>query len=180
MNNPCLQHYKELTGHHDPPLKIRPSLKASSTVAPTTTSPVVPSSTASAPSSSTNARDVQKVGNIWKVSGVGNFDNRAVYDFSQGEFPDGLIKSDYTISQRQEDNSDRIPYNPQYKPANVQVVDGFLTLTVPGRQKPTKRSGYRVSCAEITTAEQNILYASVRTNAILSSVPGTCAGKKPR
>ncbi|EXJ90712.1 hypothetical protein A1O1_03816 [Capronia coronata CBS 617.96] len=69
-----------------------------------------------------------------------------------------------------------VPYNVRYDPNNVAIRDGVLTLTVPGQQDPDHDPDNAVNCAEVTTVEQNILYASVRTNAIFSQVPGTCHG----
>ena len=114
----------------------------------------------------------------WVVPDAGTFSNRAVYTFDQDTLPDGLTISDYTVQCREEARRDpiRIPYNERFHPKNVQLSNGFLNLTVPGGQEPTKKSNYAISCAEVTTVEQSILYGSIRTNAILSPEPGTCHG----
>ncbi|KAJ4527373.1 hypothetical protein HRR83_000125 [Exophiala dermatitidis] len=127
-------------------------------------------------SSNRKSGDVRRDGGKWVVQGVGSFDNHATYTFDQDNFPAGLLRSNYTCRQQELMGPDQIPYNIRYDQDNVQVSKGVLTLTVPGRQDPDKDPDQAVSCAEVTTAEQNILYASVRTNAIFSQVPGTCHG----
>ncbi|KAL2414110.1 Protein N-terminal and lysine N-methyltransferase efm7 [Exophiala dermatitidis] len=127
-------------------------------------------------SSNRKSGDVRRDGGKWVVQGVGSFDNHATYTFDQDNFPAGLLRSNYTCRQQELVGPDQIPYNIRYDQDNVQVSKGVLTLTVPGRQDPDKDPDQAVSCAEVTTAEQNILYASVRTNAIFSQVPGTCHG----
>ncbi|KAJ9605490.1 hypothetical protein H2200_010147 [Cladophialophora chaetospira] len=113
----------------------------------------------------------------WVVPGVGRFKKRAVYTFEQATLPAGLTKSNYTLKCRTANRpQDGVPYNEIFKPKNVQLSNGFLNLIVPGGQKPTKEDNYAISCAEVTTVEQNILYASVRTTAIFSQEPGTCHG----
>lgn len=129
-----------------------------------------------APAPSLETLGVQQIGDAWVIDGVGSFSNRVVYTFTSDNFPDGLAKSDYTVHGRRRVTNPPIPWNHRYDPANVQTTDGMLTLTVPGGQIPRKRRDKAISCAEITTTERNILYASVRTNAIFSSVPGTCQG----
>ncbi|KIX04067.1 uncharacterized protein Z518_07620 [Rhinocladiella mackenziei CBS 650.93] len=49
----------------------------------------------------------------------------------------------------------------------------IFTLTAPEERDP-KQQNNSARIAEITTAEQYILYASVRTTAAFSQVPGTC------
>ncbi|EXJ82604.1 hypothetical protein A1O3_06417 [Capronia epimyces CBS 606.96] len=123
----------------------------------------------------TKSGDVKKVGDRWVVDGVGSFDNQAIYVFDQ-DMPAGLTKSNYLCRQQGMDGLQPIPYNIRYDPINVQVSNGVLALTVPGQQNPDRDPDTAVSCAEITTVEEKILYASVRTNAIFSQVPGTCHG----
>lgn len=128
-------------------------------------------------STPTQTTDVVRVGNQWLVPGVGTFANRALFTFNNG-FPDGLQISNYSNHQRGNGPSPEVPYNPKFDPANVQIVNGMLALTVPGHQKPNSGTGWALSSAEVTTAEQSILYGSVRTRAMLSPVPGTCHGQQ--
>lgn len=157
------------------------SSSASSAITSVTTP--VPANTSTSSVSTTNpsapaqTSDVVQVGNQWLVPGVGTFDNRSLFTFDQG-FPDGLQISNYSNHQRGSGPSPEIPYNPTFDPANVQIVNGMLALTVPGDQNPNNSTGWEVSSAEITTAESSILYGSVRTKAILSPVPGTCHGQR--
>lgn len=133
-----------------------------------------------APEASAHPSDVAKVGNAWVVQGAGTFQNRDVYKFQGNTLPAGLSISDYISNQRDDQTPHRVPCNPRFDPANVQIVGGLLNLTVPGGQKPKQGTDYALKCAEITTAVENILYASVRTRAIFSSVPGTCHGSLSR
>ena len=123
------------------------------------------------------SEDVTKDGHAWVVPGVGSFTKRAVYAFEDDTVPAGLNVSDYTVQCREDTTPSSIPYNERFDPANVSVSRGFLNLLVPGGQNPTIDNDYAVSCAEVTTKEENILYGSFRTSAIFSDVPGTCAGK---
>lgn len=126
-----------------------------------------------------DAQDVTRDNDGWSVLGSGHFKKRAVFTFAGDELPDGLQKSSYTVECNDacQDSSQTI-YNELFDPENVQVSNGFLTLTVPGGQIP-ENADNTISCAEVTTMEENILYASVRTVAILSDVPGTCHGLFP-
>ncbi|EXJ54183.1 hypothetical protein A1O7_09520 [Cladophialophora yegresii CBS 114405] len=117
--------------------------------------------------------DVTGGDGAWVVPGVGTFQKRAVYIFDGCSLPAGLWKSNYTIQSR---TVGQIPYNVRFDPANVQLCNGFLTLAVPGGQQPTQADNYAIRCAEVTTIDQNILYASVRTKAIFSQEPGTVHG----
>ncbi|OAP55906.1 hypothetical protein AYL99_10058 [Fonsecaea erecta] len=121
-----------------------------------------------------NAREeVTADGDKWVVPGVGKFTHRALYTFQGHSLPDGLKKSNYSVYCK---NAGDIPFNERYDPANVRCSRGLLRLTVPGGQKPSKQTGYAVSCAEVTTVEENILYGSFRTTAVFSTEPGTCHG----
>lgn len=120
--------------------------------------------------------DVEREDDGWVVAGVGTFQNRKVYTFARKTLPPGLVSSDYTVACKDTVPPIQIPYNEQFDPANVQVAGGFLNLKVPGGQEPTDRNDNAVSCAEVTTTANNILYGSVRTQAIFSSEPGTCHG----
>lgn len=121
--------------------------------------------------------DVEREDDGWAVAGVGTFQNRAVYTFDGKTLPHGLYPSNYTVACRDTVPPIQIPYNEQFDPANVRVAQGFLNLKVPGGQAPTDANNNAISCAEVTTSANNILYGSVRTRAIFSSEPGTCHGQ---
>ncbi|KFH48231.1 Beta-glucanase-like protein [Hapsidospora chrysogenum ATCC 11550] len=87
------------------------------------------------------------------------FDNHISWDFQSGSLPHGLSRSQYPVGQTH-----------RYAPENVVVRDGYLELLVPGGQSQP------ISCGEVVTDERNILYASVRTVAILTETPGVCNG----
>lgn len=63
------------------------------------------------------------------------------------------------------------PYAHNFTTSTVQVTSPYLSLLVPGGQ----HSSPYIS-AQIETTVTNILYASVRTTALFSSVAGTCHG----
>ena len=123
--------------------------------------------------------DVQYANGTWIVRDVDTFSNKAVYTFSGDTLPDGLYASDYTVQNRLGDDGPRTGtlYNHRFDPANVQLSNGFVRLIVPSGQRPNRRPDKAISCAEIVTAETNIISASVRTRAVFSKVPGTCHGK---
>ncbi|KAK5942536.1 hypothetical protein PMZ80_005101 [Knufia obscura] len=108
----------------------------------------------------------------WKVHGAGYFANKKEFTFFEDGLPDGLYASNYVV----EDTYAGAPYNHVFEGQNVFSDGDFLNLKVPGVSNPRPNTGYAISSAEIVTTENNILYASVRTNAIFSTVPGTCHG----
>lgn len=61
------------------------------------------------------------------------------------------------------------PYTHLFQSNNIILSPPYLTLLVPGGQ-----TAHPIKSAQISTSVENVLYASVRTTAILSSVPGTC------
>jgi len=127
--------------------------------------------------------DVDKIGDAWVVQGVGTFYNKADYTFTGGILPEGLVASDYPVQDSERymgEGVPPIPFNHRFEPQNVQIRNGSLFLRVPGKQKPRKRQNKEISCAQIETTETKILYASVRTIARFSSVPGTCHGTSIR
>lgn len=134
------------------------------------TSSSAPSSTNSAGSS---AQPTQNSCGQWVVPGTGNFANKSVFNFAGSSLPAGLSASNYEV----DDQNGGAPYNHVFEPANVAVSGGYLNLKVPGGQKPTENTA--ISSAEVVT-NTNMLYGSVRTNAIFSTVPGTCQGKFSR
>jgi len=105
------------------------------------------------------------------VSGVGRFNQYVKYDFAKWtSFPLGLSISNYGITADPDD--DEHPFDQYYGPNNVILKRGRpLQLRVPGGQTKSPIQG-----AEFTTAYDDILYASVRTVAKVSAVPGTCHG----
>ncbi|KPM43937.1 hypothetical protein AK830_g2575 [Neonectria ditissima] len=89
-----------------------------------------------------------------------SFSNKAIYNFTGDSLPEGLSASDY-----QPDDAHT------FTPSNVNVADGYLELLVDGGQ-----TDMPYMSGEIVTDVQNILYASVRTVAILSEPAGVCNG----
>ena len=129
-------------------------------------------STGSAPTSTSSSGSAQPTQNScgqWVVPGTGTFANKSVFTFNGNSLPAGLSASDYEV----DDQSGGAPYNHVFQPANVAVSGGYLNLKVPGGQTPDANTA--ISSAEITT-NTKMLYGSVRTNAIFSTVPGTCHG----
>jgi hypothetical protein len=108
------------------------------------------------------------------LNGVGRFNQYVKYDFAKwSNFPLGLSVSNYGIEADPED--DEHPFDQHYGPNNVILKRGRpLQLRVPGGQTKSPIQG-----AEFTTAYSDILYASVRTVAKVSAVPGTCHGILP-
>lgn len=109
----------------------------------------------------------------WKVPGAGYFNNKKEFTFFQQGLPDGLYASNYIV----EDSYAGAPYNHIFEQKNVFSDGNFLNLKVPGVRSPQPSTGYAISSAEIVTTESKITSASVRTNAIFSTVPGSCHGK---
>ena len=95
------------------------------------------------------------------ISNVGTFTNFANYTFLSSSLPAGLYASSFQVGKP--------PYTHLFQPKNVVLSPPYLHLIVPGGQ-----TSFPISSAELTTTASNILYASVRTTAILSTVPGTC------
>ncbi len=129
----------------------------------------------------TDENGVYRWDDSWILPEVGTYKNKATYTFGGNTLPTGLLPSDYGVQDRHSKTINQIPYNHRFDPDNVRVTDGFLSLTVPGGQKPGSSSdddteSVPISCAEIVTGEGNIRYASVRTRAIFSKEPGSCHG----
>ena len=124
-------------------------------------------STSAAPTaSSSSSTSVTKQGCVWVVPEGGSFTHYALYDFTNlNALPAGLSASTYKENDT--------PYNIQYQSSNVHVSGGYLNLVVPAGQTP-KSNKTSVNCGEVSTDQDQILYASVRTAAELSTVPGTC------
>ncbi|KAI5200398.1 concanavalin A-like lectin/glucanase [Aureobasidium subglaciale] len=105
------------------------------------------------------------------VPGVGRFNQYVKYNLADwSNFPLGLSISNYGITA--DPNDDEHPFDQYYGPGNVILKKGQpLKLRVPGGQKKSPIQG-----AEFTTAYDDVLFASVRTVAKVSAVPGTCHG----
>ncbi|KAI5199397.1 concanavalin A-like lectin/glucanase [Aureobasidium subglaciale] len=105
------------------------------------------------------------------LPGVGHFNQYVKYNFADwSHFPLGLSISNYGITADPDD--DEHPFDQYYGPQNVILKKGQpLKLRVPGGQKKSPIQG-----AEFTTAYDDVLFASVRTVAKVSAVPGTCHG----
>jgi hypothetical protein len=119
--------------------------------------------------SGVSAQPTQNSFGQWVVPGTGTFAKKSVFTFTGTGLAADLSASSYQVN----DQSGGAPYNHLFEPTNVAVSDGFLNLKVPGGQRPS--SEIPISSAEVTT-NVKMLYGSVRTNAIFSTVPGTCHG----
>ena len=112
------------------------------------------------PTSSIEARAADN-----SVEGIpGRFQKHVKYSFTGSSLPSGLFASGDLIK----DTNNGAPFDHKYDASNVIVRNGFLELRVPGGQK-----GPVITSAEVFTGDKNILYGSVRTKAIFSTVPGT-------
>jgi hypothetical protein len=96
----------------------------------------------------------------YDVPGVGTFRNHVIYSFDGNTLPAGLYPNTDTVGGAH--------FVRTYDPNLVTVSGGYLNLKVPGGQSSSPIRG-----AGINTLANNILYASVRTKAIFSTVPGT-------
>lgn len=104
------------------------------------------------------------------IAGVGTFTNSATYTFTGSSLPAGLHIPD---GEEIKDRNNEAPYNHIFQASNVAIKDGYLQLKVPGGQNPGASSDYAITGGEVFTEDAGILYASVRTHAIFSTVPGT-------
>lgn len=149
----------------------RPSTTTTSTTRPltTTTNGQPTTSTSTAASSAEPTFN----GCTWNVEGAGSFKNKKVFTFFEPGLPSGLYASNYMVY----DTYNGLPYNHKFETSNVYSDGNFLNLKVQGTTNPASLPQQAISSAEIVTTENNILYASVRTNAIFSTVPGTCHGE---
>lgn len=116
---------------------------------------------------------VTNTGSCYSISGVGTFTTKKVYEFDSDSLPADLQISSYLVYERKAGN----PWNHGFVTSNVYVQDGYLNLVVPGHQDPAKDSRKAIYGGEVYTAEQGILYGSVRTNVIFDKEPGTCQGQ---
>jgi len=93
-----------------------------------------------------------------------SFASTTTFDFAHATaLPAGLSIDTGTV--------EGTPLAHSFDAANVKVADGFLQLKVPGGQQGRQC----ISCAEVATTFQ-VKYASVRTYAVLTEVPGVCNG----
>jgi hypothetical protein len=102
----------------------------------------------------------------FNAPGAGTFTNHATYSFDGSSLPAGLYPNTDSVGGT--------PFARTYDPSLVSVSGGYLNLKVPGGQSSSPIRG-----AGVNTAANNILYASVRTQAIFSTVPGTVQSKSP-
>lgn len=112
-------------------------------------------------------------GCTYNVPEAGKFKNKKKFTFFQSGLPEGLYASNYVVY----DTYNGLPYNHKFETTNVYSDGDFLNLRVQGTTNPGSLANQAISCGELVTTENNILYASVRTNAIFSTVPGTCHGE---
>lgn len=115
-----------------------------------------------------------------KIKGVGTFTNHVVYSFANNVWPqNGLWASN---NETIRDQNHGAPYNHIFLNSNVWAADGYLQIKVPGGQKPSTQTNQPITAqnsvtgGEVYTTDQGILYASVRTTALFSKVPGTVQG----
>lgn len=147
----------------------------SSATSSTRKSTITATTTTSTSTSTTKPSDEPSYdGCTYNVEGAGKFKNKKVFTFFQPGLPDGLYASKYTVY----DTYGNLPYNHKFETSNVYSDGDFLNLKVQGTNNPSTLPEKAISCAEVVTTENNILYASVRTNAIFSTVPGTCHGSQ--
>lgn len=152
-----------------------------STTRPSTTTTNEQSTTKKATSTKTTTTPVATSsgeptfdGCSYNIPGAGKFKNKKEFTFFQPGLPDGLYASNYMVY----DTYNGLPYNHKFETSNVYSDGDFLNLKVQGTTNPGSLPEQAISSAEIVTTENNILYASVRTNAIFSTIPGTCHGEQ--
>lgn len=108
-----------------------------------------------------------------EVEGVGQFQKHSKYTFDGPSLPEGLRISNGELIN---DQNHGAPYNHIFEASNVVLADGFLEIKVPGGQTPATAPNSAISAGEVFTLESDILYGSVRTKAMLSTVSGTVQG----
>jgi Glycosyl hydrolases family 16 len=137
------------------------SISSSARASPATQSGSSTRSSAAPTSSSTQPF---KAGCLWNVPGVGSFTEMSNFKFEGTALPAGLQTNVYPVN-------DNAPFTHSFTASNAYVDDSFLNLRVLGKQTQSP-----IKCGEVQTTFKDIQYASVRTLAIFSDVPGTCAG----
>ena len=114
-----------------------------------------------------NSAPAIRNGDTYEVPRVGVFTKTKEFTFTTDhELPSGLGISTGGAIQT-------TPLPHKFIKANVDVSDGFMTLTVPGGQSKSP-----ILCGEVFTEQDRIFYGSVRTYAVFSKVPGTVHGKR--
>lgn len=113
-------------------------------------------------------------GNLWVVNGAGSFTTSKTITFTGTTLTSELVRSAYRVNDTEQPPY-AAKYDHQFMPALATVSGGYLQLKVPGGQNTNP-----LQCSEVETSAQNILYASVRTTAILGGPAGTCNGKLAR
>lgn len=105
---------------------------------------------------------------LYEVLGVGSFSQLRNYTFdgTTDNFAgsDNLFMSDYSQNDKGEVATATHDHN--YDPANIFVQAPYVYLRVRGQEMDNPSN---ISCAEMTTDESQILYASVRTVCFISS-----------
>ena len=120
------------------------------------------------PSSGRSSSPV-KTGCLYPVPYVGNFTNAAIWDFTKlTDLPDDLVVDELYVPKG---NVRGAAFDQTYTASNVFVSNGSLQIKVPGGQKKEPLLG-----GQVETGVQDIIYASVRTIAQVSSISGTCHG----
>jgi hypothetical protein len=109
-------------------------------------------------------KPVKENGKYIVTPDTAEFDNNLSFSFDGSSLPGGLSASDYTVGSS--------PLTHSFSPSNVVVSGGYMQLNVPGGQTASP-----IGCSEVSTDVSNILYASVRTVAVLSDPAGVCNGK---
>lgn len=96
---------------------------------------------------------------VYIVDRQTEYTNHVAWNFNGGGLPEGLSVSNYAVNDQRGFSAD-----------NVVVRDGYLQLI------QSAGSTFPLKGGEVITSVNNIKYASVRTNAVLSETPGTCNG----
>ncbi|KAG8632090.1 hypothetical protein KVT40_001230 [Elsinoe batatas] len=105
-------------------------------------------------------------GCTYTIEGLGSFTQAIDVDFTKLKaIPNTLTVSTNTIA------AGTAPFARRFMANNVAVSGGYAALTVPGGQQADP-----ILSAEIQTAAKDILYGSVRTVAMASTVAGTTHG----
>lgn len=139
---------------------------------------ILASSTQASPLDTLTSRDTTttttKKACLTNVKGVGSFSQHFKFNFTKlTNFPSSLAISEYGIQASPDDPEH--PFDQYYNSTNVIVRKGRpLKMKVPGGQTEGPIQG-----AEFTTQVADVLYASVRTVAKISTVEGTCHGMLP-
>lgn len=91
-------------------------------------------------------------------------------------FENGIDSTKWVVDTRGYGGAIYNPYRRQMDPQNVQVVDGFLELKVPGGQKYDPESTVGLSSAQIMSTKK-FSVGSLEMTVKMSSEQGTCQCK---